>query len=77
MGETAQSTPWSDQQLATHLAKLWPHREHEAASFSGLLCRVGLHCWRRLETGAIAPQRQVRFCFWCPAVKIDRHIYMP
>jgi len=69
--------PWTDQQLATSLAKLWPHREHEAPSFSGVLCRLGLHRWRALDTAEIAPQRHVRFCFWCSVVKIDGHIYTP
>ena len=67
----------ADQQLATALAKLWPHREHEAPSFSGLFCRMGLHRWRTLDTSQVAPQRHVRFCFWCSVVKIDENAYTP
>jgi hypothetical protein len=74
---TSQSAPLTDQQLASDLAKLWPHREHEAPSLSGVLCRVGLHRWRSLNTARIAPQKHVRFCFWCSVVKIDGHIYTP
>ena len=77
MTTTAQSVPLTDQELAAKLAKLWPHREHEAPSFSGIFCRLGLHRWRQLNMNAIAPQKHVRFCFWCSVVKIDGHIYMP
>jgi len=77
MTARTQSAQPTDQQLATHLAKLWPHREHEAPSFAGLFCRVGLHRWRSLNTAQIAPQKQVRFCFWCSVVKIDGQIYTP
>jgi len=71
------STPLADQKLATELAKLWPHREHEAPSLCGLLCRAGLHRWRSLNTTDFAPQKHVRFCFWCSVVKIDERIYTP
>jgi hypothetical protein len=77
MTAQTQPAPLNDQQLATCLAKLWPHREHEAPSFSGLLCRLGLHRWRSLDLSGIAPQKDVRFCFWCSVVKVDRHIYRP
>jgi len=77
MTATAQSVPLTDQELAASLAKLWPHREHEAPSFSGVLCALGLHRWRSLDTSEIAPQKHVRFCFWCSVVKIDEHIYTP
>jgi len=71
------SLPSTDQQLASNLAKLWPHREHEAPSLGGFLCRLDLHRWRSLDTSEIAPQKRVRFCFWCSVVKIDGHIYAP
>jgi len=74
---TEQSAPLSDQELAARLAKLWPHREHEAPSFTGVLCRMGLHLWRPLNTTGIAPRKHVRFCFWCSVVKIDGKIYTP
>jgi hypothetical protein len=77
MNATSQSAPMTGQQLASDLAKLWPHREHEAPSFSGLLCWAGLHRWRQLNTAEIAPHKQVRFCFWCSVIKIDGHTYMP
>jgi hypothetical protein len=77
MTATAQSAPATDQELATSLAKLWPHREHEAPSFSGILCSLDLHRWRSLDTTEIAPQKDVLFCFWCSVVKIDGHIYVP
>jgi hypothetical protein len=77
MTATTQTTQLADQQLASSLAKLWPHREHEAPSFSGVFCSVGLHRWRSLDTAEIAPQKHVRFCFWCSVVKIDGNIYAP
>jgi hypothetical protein len=77
MTVTAQSARLADQQLASTLARLWPHREHEAPSFAGLLCRMGLHRWKPLDIAELAPQKRVRFCFWCPVVKIDGHIYTP
>jgi len=33
----------SDSELAVSVAKLWPHREHEANSVLGLFCHAGLH----------------------------------
>jgi hypothetical protein len=77
MTTTSQSAPSTDQELAASLAKLWPHREHEAPSFSGVFCGVGLHRWRSLNTAQIAPRKHVQFCFWCSVVKIDGHIYTP
>ncbi len=68
---------FADQQLATNLAKLWPHREHEAPSFAGVFCRLGLHRWRKLSIAEFAPQKHMRFCFWCPVIKIDGQIYTP
>jgi len=69
--------PPTDQELATALARLWPHREHEAIAISGLLCRLGVHYWRSLDLSELVPNRQVRFCFWCPKVKIDGTVYTP
>lgn len=60
-----------DDELALGVAKLWPHREHESNSLLGLLCRVGLHRWRRLDLAALAPGREILHCFWCRKVKLD------
>jgi|GEM_PF-1042592 len=60
-----------DAALANTLAKMWPHREHEASAVAGILCRLGIHFWRSLHVEAIAPGRKVRFCFWCSKVSID------
>lgn len=67
----------SDAELAAALARLWPHREHESSALTGLLCRAGIHWWRRLDVASLAPHRRVRFCFWCSKVKIDGSIYTP
>jgi hypothetical protein len=67
----------SDAELAASLARLWPNREHEANALAGLLCRTGLHYWRHLDLTDHAPNRNVRFCFWCSKVEIDRVIYTP
>ena len=64
-----------DVDLAKRVAKLWPHREHESSSVLGLLCRAGVHRWRRLDTAALVPGRDVEYCFWCSKVKIDGVIY--
>lgn len=52
----------ADAVLIASLARLWPHREHESTAVAGLLCRTGIHFWRRLETSQLAPRRNVRFC---------------
>lgn len=67
----------ADTELAKSLAKLWPHREHEASAVCGCLCRLGLHRWRRLVVKTLAPGRNVRFCFWCSKVQIDGSVYQP
>ena len=55
----------ADSDLAVPVAKLWPHRKHEANSVLGLLCRVGLHRWRRLDLATLAPGKDILHCFWC------------
>ncbi len=65
----------ADAELAVQVAKLWPHREHEASSVLGLFCRAGLHRWRRLDLATLAPGRNISHCFWCSKVKIDGIVY--
>ena len=67
--------PSDDFELAVRVAKLWPNREHEASSPLGLLCRLGLHRWRRLNLSVIAPNRKIVHCFWCSKVKVDGKVY--
>lgn len=64
-----------DAELAASLARLWPHREHEAPAIAGLLCRMKIHFWRRLDLRHLDIHRDVSFCFWCSKVKIDRTVY--
>lgn len=64
-----------DAELAKKLAKLWPHREHEAGAVCAWFCRMGLHRWRSLHLAELAPGRDVRFCFWCSKVRIDGAVY--
>jgi len=66
-----------DAELAKSLAKLWPHREHEASAVCSWLCRAGLHRWRRLDLRDLAPGRDVQYCFWCSKVRLDGVIYQP
>ena len=66
-----------DQELATALARLWPHREHEAIAIAGFLCGAGVHYWRCLDLSELVPDRHVRFCFWCSRIKIDGEVYTP
>ena len=67
----------SDSQLATQVARLWPHREHESNIALGQLCRIGLHRWRRLDLTSLAPGKDVVYCFRCSRIKIDRVVYEP
>lgn len=73
MNSSIQAFP--DSELAVRAAKLWPHREHPSSSILGLLCRAGLHRWRRLDRATVVPDKDIRHCFWCSKVKIDGVIY--
>jgi hypothetical protein len=64
-----------DSELAVRVARLWPHREHESNCALGLLCRAGLHRWRRLDLAAMVPDKDIAHCFWCSKVKIDGIVY--
>lgn len=64
-------------ELVAGLARLWPHREHESGSLRGLLCALGLHRWRQLDLSQLHPGRVVRYCFWCPKIKVDGVVYLP
>ena len=64
-----------DSDIALRVARLWPHREHESNSLLGLLCRVGLHRWRRLDLANLMPDKDVLHCFWCSRVKVNGVIY--
>ena len=68
--------PQDDAELATRVAKLWPNREHEANPILGLLCRIGIHRWRRLDSELVSG-RDIAFCFWCSNIKIDGVVYEP
>jgi len=67
----------TDLQLAIRAARLWPNREHEANSVFGLLCRLGLHRWRRLDLETLAPGKDIAHCFWCSKVKVNGVVYDP
>ena len=73
----SQENAVSDSEVAIRVAKLWPHREHESNSVLGLLCRVGLHRWRRLNLRTLLPERDILHCFWCSKVKVDGIVYDP
>ena len=64
-----------DAHLARKLQQMWPHREHESGALRALMCRLGMHLWLQPDYSGSAPHRSVRFCLWCPCVKIDRRIY--
>lgn len=64
-----------DFDLAIRARKLWPNREHEASAVFGLLCRCGLHRWRRLNLTGIMPDRKILHCYWCSRVMIDGIVY--
>lgn len=75
--ETSAVTAAPDAALASRLARMWPNREHESSAVTGLLCRIGIHFWRRLAVEDFAPGRKIRFCFWCSKVSIDGICYEP
>ena len=74
---TAKPGPAPDAALASAVARLWPHREHESNALIGLCCLAGLHGWRQLDLTELVPGRQIYFCFWCSKVRIDGTIYEP
>jgi hypothetical protein len=65
----------SGYEVAMRAAKLWPNRKHESNGVCGLLCRVGLHRWRRLNLAMLMPGRDILHCFWCSKVKVDGVVY--
>ena len=71
----ALETSLRDSKLAAQLAKLWPHREHEAPAIAGISCRLGLHRWKRLDLTSLAPDRDILHCFRCSRVKMDGIVY--
>jgi len=71
-----------DSALATSLARFWPHREHESSAITGLLCRMGFHFWRELDLSGLDLsgldlEKEVRFCFWCSKIRINKVIFTP
>jgi hypothetical protein len=69
--------PSSDAALATSLARLWPHREHESNAVKNLCCGLNLHRWRQLDLSELVPDREIHYCFWCSKIRIDGAIYEP
>jgi hypothetical protein len=69
--------PSPDAALAPSLANLWPYREHESNAVKSLLCRSGVHRWRRIDLRQLGPDRDVTFCFWCSKIRIDGTLYEP
>ena len=63
--------PGSDRELASRMARLWPHREHESSAVKAAFCHLGVHRWRQLNLDELVPEREVHFCFWCSKIKID------
>jgi hypothetical protein len=60
---------------ARSLSRLWPHRLHESNYLKNVFCYLGLHRWASLELGNLYRETNVRFCRWCPKIKIDRVTY--
>jgi len=67
----------ADAALATSLARLWPNREHESSAVTGMLCRMRIHFWRKLDLADLKLEKEVRFCFWCSKIRINGQIYDP
>jgi hypothetical protein len=64
-----------DLELARRAARLWPNRQHEASAVWGLLCRCGLHRWRRVNLSDLMPAKNILHCFWCSRVMIDGTVH--
>jgi hypothetical protein len=64
-----------DWEMAKGVAKLWPHRKHEAPALTSFLCMVGVHYWRSLDLSELVPGRTLHHCFWCSKVRIDGIVY--
>ena len=65
-------TSLCDRELAAQAARIRPHREDEANGFLALLCRIGLHRWRRLDLADLALSKNILRCFWCSKIKVNR-----
>ena len=65
------AAPSPNAEVAARAAKLWPNREHESSAVTGLLCRAGLHRWKRLDLSVLFPGKDILHCFWCSKVKVD------
>lgn len=77
MQQSTISNPGPDGELATSLARLWPHREHESNAVKNLFCRCGVHRWRQLDLKELVPNKAVDYCFWRSKVRIDGIMYDP
>jgi hypothetical protein len=77
MSKPTSTTHPADAEFLASLAKLWPHREHESNAIKNLFCSAGLHRWRQLDLSELYPGKEVRYCFWCPKIKVDGIIYHP
>jgi hypothetical protein len=65
----------TDWEIAVRAKRLWPNREHEASSVTGLFCRLGWHRWRRLDLSDVFPGRDILHCYWCSNVKVNGTVY--
>jgi len=75
MSDPKSALPKSE--VAIRAAKLWPHREHEANSVLGLLCRIGLHRWRRTDLTAVMPGTIFCIASGAQKSKVDGIVYDP
>jgi hypothetical protein len=66
--------PPSSKAAQEELARPSPHRSHESNWFKGLLCAVGLHRWYSPNLTGLMPQRGIRFCRWCSAVRVPSQL---
>jgi hypothetical protein len=67
----------SGQAIASSVARLWPHREHESSALKIFMCGIGLHRWLQLDTARLVPAHVIHFCFWCSKIRVDRVEYEP
>jgi len=62
MADVVESTNRSPEpELATQVARLWPHRECEAHFVLRRFCSVGSHWWRQVDLSELVPGRDIHF----------------
>ncbi len=60
----------SANEVTARLARLSPHRVHEANWFKSILCSFGFHPWYYPKLDRTIPEGEIGYCRWCAKVKV-------